>query len=682
MTTVVGQPIDRADGVLKVSGQARYAADYQVAGAAYAVPLVSRIARGRVVSIDMPPMPGVLLTITRQNALPLHHPDINFMTATKPGERRLLFEDDVIHYQGQYIGCVVAETLEIAQHAALTARVEYREEAPQVHIDKSVSYEPEEFFGERLRYARGDASSGLREAAVVVAERYTTPVEHHNPMEPSATIAVWEGEELTLYDATQWVVGARNVVAQTLGVSPDQVRIVSSFVGGGFGCKGFVWGHTVLAALAARMAGRPVKLVLSRQAMFTATGHRAETQQELTLGATSSGELTAIRHVTWTQTSTVEEFIERAGVAAPFLYRCPNVDVQHFATRVNLATPGPMRAPGESPGLFAYESALDELAWKLHVDPLELRRRNFASRHEQRGMPWSSNHLLQCYDMAAARFGWSRRPAAPRSLRDGHYWLGQGMATATYPGMKSPGAAIARMEPDGRVVIRSATQDMGTGTYTTLAQLASDVLQVPMDRIRVELGDSRLPPAPVSGGSMTTASVGPAVQGAAQVLLLKLAEMAAQDSQSPLYAAPVSEILAAGDGLRRNGASESYAALLARNGGAAVEGESQTWPGEEMAKYAFQSFGCTFVEIAVDAELGEVRVQRVVAAYDVGRVINAKTARSQMIGGIIQGLGMALMEHTVYDGSGRVVTPSLADYLIPVNADVPDIEVMFVGQPD
>lgn len=688
MSTVVGKPVDRQDGRLKVTGAALYAADVAVEGLTWAVPLLSTIASGRVERIhedNARRCPGVVEVITRANALPLHHPEISFMTATKPGEKRLLFEDDVVYYYGQYVGAVVAETLEQALHAASQVRIEYSEQTPLLDTrqSKGLAYEPETFFGEPIRYERGDVEQGLADSDFVLEHTYTTPVEHHNPMEPHSTTAVWQGDDLVLYDATQWVVGARNVVAQTLGIDPERIHIVSPFVGGGFGSKGFIWGHTVLAAMAARIVGRPVRLTLSREGMYTLTGHRSETIQHLTLGATSDGRLQALRHYTWSQTSKVEEFAEKCGVCAPFLYACPNVENRQWLVPLNIATPSPMRAPGEAPGLFAYESALDELAWQLKMDPVELRRRNHADRDPQQDLEWSGKHLLQCYELGAERFGWRDRPADPRSMRDGHWLLGWGMATATYPAYKAPGSALVRMGADGHVVILSATQDIGTGTYTTMAQIAADVLQIPIEHVRMELGDSKLPNAPVSGGSMTTASVGPAVQAAARALLARLVSMAVADSQGPLYQVNSAGVSASDGALWAGSRRDRYVDVLARNGGAA-EGQSTLYPGEEMGRYSFHSWGAHFVEVRVDADLGEVRVSRVVSAFDCGRVLNAKTARSQILGGITQGIGMALMEHTLYDPTrGNVVNANLGDYLMPVNADIPEaIDVLFVNEPD
>ncbi len=503
-------------------------------------------------------------------------------------------------------------------------------------------------------------------------------------MEPSASTAVWEGNKLTLYEATQWVAGARNVVADTLGMPREDVHIISRFVGGGFGCKGFIWPHSVCAAIASRHVGRPVKVALTRQQMFTSTGHRGSTRQKMSLGADPSGKLLAIQHENLTDASMVDDYIERCGVITGFLYDCPNVSMKNMGVRLNIATPTPMRAPGETPGLFALECALDELAWELKMDPVELRLRNYAETDAEKTLPYSSKHLRECYQAGMERFGWKKREGPPGAHLDGRYLIGWGMATATYPGYRSPGAARVRILPDETIIVSSATQDIGTGTYTTMAQMAADELGVPPKRICVELGDSSLPPAPVSGGSMTTASVLPAVKAAAEDALKKLKRCAIEDAKSPLHGLSEDEITAEDGALRgRDGNRVSFGDVIRGCGTPMIESTANTAPGKETKEYAFHSFGAQFSEVKVDRDTGEVRVTRHVAVFDVGRVMNAKTARSQAMGGIIQGIGMALLEHTVYDQQhGRVVTNNLADYAVPVNADVPDIDVSFVEYPD
>jgi xanthine dehydrogenase YagR molybdenum-binding subunit len=692
MSTSVGGWISRKDGRLKVTGQAPYAADHRIAAVAHAVAIQSTIASGRITTIDSSraeKAPGVLAIIHHGNAPKLYRPANDFMSASKPGEGRVVFEDDRVHYSGQYVAIVVAETLEQARYAADLVQISYAVEDPIIETEAALdtAYLPDEFFGEKLATRRGDPEEALSRAAVTHQASYTTPIEHHNPIEPSASIAAWNGDELTLYETTQWVAGARKTVAETLGIPEQKIHIVSPFIGGGFGCKGFVWPHSVLSAIAARKVNRPVKLNLTRKQMFSACGHRSETRQHVQLGADRDGRLVAIDHDTVVQTSTVDEFVEACGNTSRFLYSCPNIRVRHQAVRVNIATPTPMRAPGENPGLFALESALDELAHTLKMDPVELRIINHADVNEQSGKPWSSKYLKECYRMAAERFGWARRDPRPGSMRDGNLLVGWGMATATYPGIRSPGAAKVRLLQDGSVEVISATQDMGGGTYTTMAQIVADVMGVSIDRIRTFLGDSLLPPAPVSGGSMTTVSILPAVRKAAQDALSRLRQLAATMPASPFTNRRPDDILAEGGRILPNGTDRSsglaYEEVLKRTNRPAVEGEGYTGPGRERDKYAFQSFGAQFVEVKVDPEIARVQVSRVVSAFDVGKIINAKTARSQGYSGVIMGIGMALMEHTVYDSrDGSVVTSNLADYAIPVNADAHSIDILFVDKPD
>jgi xanthine dehydrogenase YagR molybdenum-binding subunit len=443
----------------------------------------------------------------------------------------------------------------------------------------------------------------------------------------------------------------------------------------------------VMSAIAAKKVGRPVKLTLTRKQMFSGCGHRCETRQKVSLGASRDGKLSAIKHETLVQTSTMDEFVEACGTTTSFLYRCPNVEIAHHAVRVNIATPTPMRAPGESPGLFALESAMDELAYKLNMDPVQLRLINHADKNEHTNLPWSSKYLQECYQVAGEAFGWSKRDPRPGSMRDGHYLVGWGMATATFPGYRSPGSAKVRILQDGSAMVSSATQDMCGGTYTTMTQVVSDVTGIPVHRIHPAFGDSHLPPAPVSGGSMTTTSVLSAVKQAAENALKNLVRATVADAQSPLHGQAEDAVMAAHGYVFLNGSAPesgvAYSQVLAASNQAAVEGEGFLAPGEERERYAFQSWGAQFVEVQVDPDVAKVIVSRVVSAFDIGRVINQKTVRSQAYSGIIMGIGMALMEHTVYDHrDGGILTSNLADYAVPVNADVHAIDIHFIDKPD
>jgi xanthine dehydrogenase YagR molybdenum-binding subunit len=584
---------------------------------------------------------------------------------------------------------VVADTLERATAAADLVRVRYRSVAPELRFEraKAAAYTPKATDPERSPdFSWGDADAALGNAEVRFEATYATPMETHNPLEPHATVAAWNGDSLTLYDATQYVFGVRETVGKVLGIPKEDIRVVDPFVGGGFGCKGSTWSHVVLAAMAARMAKRPVKLVLQRPQMFGPVGGRPQTEQKIALGAGRDGRLVAMRHDVVSHTSFMEDFTEPSSMPTRQLYACRNGATTQRLAQLNVGTPTFQRAPGESTGTFALESAMDELAWSLGMDPLELRLRNYAENDPGKGKPWSSKKLREAYSLAAERFGWSRRPAKPRSLRDGHALVGWGMATATYPAHRRPASAEARVLADGTALVRSGTQDLGTGTYTVMTQVAADALGLPPGKITFELGDTLMPPAGVSGGSTTAASVGPAVQAACADARGKLIALAIGAAGSPLFGLPADEIIAQDGWLVARGDSsrrESHAAVVARNGGKPVEARAEAKEGEEKEKFSTRSFGAVFVEVRVDGALGRISVPRIVAAYSVGRLLNAKLARSQLIGGLVWGVSMALLEETIVDArNGRVVNANLAEYHVPVNADIGSIDVSVVDEND
>jgi xanthine dehydrogenase YagR molybdenum-binding subunit len=690
MSEIIGKPLVRADGAAKVSGSAQYAADFAVPGLAYAVMVQSTIASGRVAGIDTAgamSAPGALIVLTHLNAPRL--PQGGRAAVNPPAGRVLaLLQDDQVHYSGQPIAVVVADTLEHAVAAASSLRIEYARSEPELDFRsaRTKAYAPKQAGKEKTDAGWGDIDAGLKASEAQIDAVYTTPKEHHNPMEPHATIASWEGERLTLHDSTQYVTGVCQTVSKTLGIDESNVQVHSPFVGGGFGCKGSVWSHVVLAAMAAKQAGRPVKLVLERTQMFGPVGGRPQTEQHVLLAAKRSGELTAIRHEVISHTSFIEDFVEPSALQTRMLYACPNAATSHRLVKLNVGTPTFQRAPGESTGTYALESAMDELAYKLGMDPLELRLRNYAEKHPENGKPWSSNSLRECYRVGAQRFAWQRRRAAPRSMRDGHRLVGLGMATATYPANRMAAAASARMMPDGSVEVRSGTQELGTGTYTIMRQVAADTLGVAPAMVRPELGDSSLPKAPVSGGSMTTASVAPAVQAACLQLRQQLVGLARGDAGAPLYGISADDVVTENGWLASRSSPsvrEPFAAVLARNGGRPIEARAESKPGDERERYAMHSFGAVFAEVQVDADLGELRVPRIVAAYGVGRLMNSRTALSQLTGGIVWGVSMALMEDARADlRAGRIVNANLAEYHVPVNADIGDIDVTFVAEED
>ena len=686
----VGQPMDRVDGRLKVTGGAKYSADMPVADVVYGVLIMSTIARGTITGIDAraaEAQPGVIQVITPANALRLPAP--TGAQASMTDRKLSLMQDANVYYQNQPIGVVVADTFERAAYAASLVKFQYDEKTPRTVLDKEKrnAYKPAKANQEPTDTRRGDPGAGMRQAAAKISETYVTPVENHNPMEPHATLSVWEGSNLTVYDATQGIFGTRKVLAKTFGLPDENVRVVSHFLGGGFGCKGSAWSHAVISALAAKQVGRPVKLVLARRQMFGPVGFRPRTEQQLRLGAARDGAMTSIGHDVHSQTSSFDEFVEPSAAATRILYDSPNEETSHRVVRLDAGTPTFMRAPGESSGTYALEAAMDELAYALAMDPVALRLKNYAEKDPESGKPWSSKSLRQCYQTASEKFGWDKRTPTPGSMKtaDGQL-VGWGMATATYPTRRSPSSALARLLPDGTAYVQAGTQDLGTGTYTVMTQTAADALGLPPSQVRFELGDTRMPETPVSGGSQTAASTGSAVYQASQAARAQSVALAVADAASPLSGLTADDVDVS-DGRLFSKADpakgETYAALIARHQLPNIEAKTESKPGAEKDEYTMQSFGAVFAEVQVDPDLGEVRVKRIVASYGVGNILNAKTAHSQLMGGCVFGLGMALLEETVADlRTGRVMNADLAEYHVPVNADVPDIDITVVPETD
>jgi xanthine dehydrogenase YagR molybdenum-binding subunit len=660
--SAVGRPVDRVDGRAKVTGTARYAGEFAPPRLAHAALVTSTIARGSILTIDAAAAEksaGVLAVITHVNAPRLPYRRMKERPAVDPpsGEALRVFQDADVLFSGQPIGVVVAETVAQARHAARLVRVTYDEARARTVFEPDRATPPSEATaedGEPGETRRGHAVRALDEADVRVDATYVHPREHHNAIEPHATIAAWEGDRLTLWDKTQWVGNTRAVIAHVFGLPEEHVRVVSPFVGGAFGSALRAWPHVTIAALAARHVGRPVRVELTRRECYTSIGCRPHTEQRVALGARRDGRLTAVVHEATAQTSVYEEHAEETGNPARTTYACPNVLTRYRFVRMNTNTPTSMRAPGHVSGAFAIECAMDELAVQLGMDPVELRVRNRADRDEAQDRPWSSNELLACYRTAAERFGWAPSSWHPRSLRDGSILIGHGMATAIYPAHRSAASASATLLADGTALVRTAASDMGPGTYTALTQVAADALDLPVDRVRVEIGDTDMPKAPVHGGSMTMASVGNAVHTACENVRRKLGANA-----------------------------RSYVEALRDHGVDRLEAIADAEPGDETERFSSYAFGAVFVEARVDADLGVIRVPRMIGAYDVGRVVNPKTARSQCIGGMVGGLGMALLERADWDARfGRVMNANLAEYLVPVNADVVEVDALFVPSDD
>jgi xanthine dehydrogenase YagR molybdenum-binding subunit len=695
---ILGPAKNRVDGPLKVMGKAKYAVEFEVPKCAYAWPVVSNIAKGKVTAIDLSAAqsaPGVLKIFTHQNAPKPKEADAKEEGKTVRGiriETRNPLSDDRVHYAGQIVALAVAETLEQARHAASLVQVSYTPEEPLLTMEaaKDHARKPEKLRGEPVQLNKGDMEAAFNDPSLTKIEQtYTTPTETHNPIEMSGTIAAWEGEDkLTVWDATQFVKGVQGVLARTHGLNPDNVRVIDPFVGGAFGCKGPVWPHTLLATMAAKDLDRPVKFHLSRREMFTGSGHRTPTRQTIALAAGGDGKLRAMRHVTETLTSTVGDWTEACGVRSTGrMYSSPAIRIEETVFPVNISTPNFMRAPGECPGTTALEMALDELAYALKMDPVQLRLANYADNHPTKNVPFSAKYLKEAYTRGAEKFGWSKRSPEPGSMRDGDLLVGWGMATCTYPAHKSKAAARVELRVDGGAAVQCATHDLGTGAYTTFTQISSEQLGVPFEKVTFELGNSDFPYGPVAGGSNSTGTVGTAIHEVAGLLHRALADIAVKDSKSPLHNQNPDQITMVAPGrigLKQDRAkSDSYTDILQRAGRQSIAVQSELKEPEENKNQAFQSWGAHFVEVKIDPLLPRVQVTRVVAVINCGRVVTYKPGRSQIIGGIVMGIGMALTEETEYDSAtGLPVTANLADYHVPTNADIPLIDVDFVGEPD
>jgi xanthine dehydrogenase YagR molybdenum-binding subunit len=658
-----------------VTGAARYEGEIRVADTLHAALVTAPLPSARVLGIDSAQaraLAGCVEVLTHENAQRI--PPAAFLT---------LLQEPVVHFAGQPVALVLAESPEAARAAAAMVEVRYAPTPAITALDQAreTAFAPRTAGLTNTDSRRGDPEAALAAAAVTLNRRYTTPTHNHLAIEPQVVLAAWDGSDLLVHTPSQAVFAHRTTLAKCLGLDVASVRVISSYLGGGFGSKGGAWVPClVLACLAAKQLGRPVRLELTRAQMFTLVGRRQETVQRLKIGAARDGRLAALLHDTVAQTSTYGEYADPVATPTRMMYACPNVATTHRLVRTNAPQPNPARAPGEGPGSFALESALDELAYELGLDPLELRRRNFADRDQHAGLPWSSNGLLECYRVGAEAFGWARRPAKPGTLRDGRHALGWGMAGACYPAYRIASQAAVRIDADGRVKVRCGTQDMGSGTYTVLAQLAAEALAVPYTSVDVALGDTLLPEGPYSGGSMATASFTPAVEEAARKLRRDLIVRAVADPHSPLHGQQPDEVSIADGMLSAGNRSESLADIVARVAPQGLEAATDAAPNAKPA-HSYYGFGAVFAEVRVDPDLGEVRVTRLTGAYATGRILNALLARSQFVGGLIWGIGMALHEQTVMDENlGRIVNDNLSDYLIPVHADMPRFDIHMLSE--
>jgi xanthine dehydrogenase YagR molybdenum-binding subunit len=678
----VGADSRRVDGRLKVTGAARYAADHLIDGVLYAVIVDATIGRGRITDIDTAAaaaQPGVHAVISHLNAPRLPYRD-NTGSNNPPGQRLRMFQDDQVHFFGQPVAVVVATSLQQAQHAASLVQVRYDDQAPSFDLASAPANEP-------TTYARGNTAQALPASPVRLDVTYQTARNNHNPMEPHATIARWDGDQLTLWDKTQWVAaGTQTELAAVFGLPLASVRVLSPFVGGAFGSGLRAWPHVTVAAMAARQTGRPVKLVLTRRQMYFGTGYRPTYQYRLQIGADRDGRLRAMTHDVRAETSRYENFTEAILSAGQMLYSLPHVTQQYATVPLDVHTPIWMRGPGYASSSYVIESAMDELAYRVGVDPVELRHRNEPNEDESTGLPFSTRRLRECLQVGAREFGWNRRPRAPRSVRDGDWLIGTGMAAGVYDTARAPAQSRARLNADGTAVVESATSDMGPGTYTSMTQVAADALGLDMNRVQFRLGDSLMPPTPPHGGSMTMASVGSAVKDACDKVRQQAITLAVHDPQSPLYGAdPADVIVRSGRMTARHqpARGETYHKLLARLGRTHLEANGSFTLPTGPERFSFYAYAATFAEVAVDARLGIIRVRRLLGVYDAGRIVNPVLADSQALGGMVGGIGTALLEHTVTDTrDGRITNANLADYLVPVNADVPSLRAIYLRDED
>lgn len=686
----IGQPLTRTDGVLKVTGKARYAADNHPPGMLYAVIASSCIARGRVTSLDVAAAkrhPGVIDVMT-----PAHKPELAEDPDAKGNPfafRMELLQSDQVRYANQAIAVVIAETLEAATEGAALLSPRYQVEIARVSLDAGEAYAPPVVgIGNPAEVRHGDIDAGLDAAVRRIDATYETPAQYHNAMEPHAIVAVWDGDRLFIDTPSQGMGFAQMRVAGLFGISPANIHINSPFLGGGFGSKGLISGPQVLGIMAAKLTGRPVKLVLRRGQMYGPVGHRPPTRQRIRIGTDDAGALTAINHDARVTTSSFDDFYEPAADASHTLYASPAIRTAHEAVRVDTGTPLFMRAPGEATGSIVLESAIDEAAFACGIDPLQFRLKNYAEVEPTTGKPFSSKALRQCYARAAERFGWAGRPLQPRQMRDENGFLvGWGVGTATFPAIMFQGNARAVIRADGKGVMETGAHDMGQGAWTALAQISADSLGLDFDQLTFRSGSSDLPDAGIAGGSGHTATVGAAIHNAGAAAIAKLAELATTDERSPLFGAGNAGVVARAGRLHRrddDARSESYAEILARAGVAEVEGNGTgAADAAAQSQYAMHAHGAVFAEVKVDPELGQIRATRMVGAFAAGRIINPLMVQSQLYGGMIWGLSFALHEEAVMDKrSGRILNANLAEYHVPVNADVPPMEVITVDEHD
>ncbi len=686
--------LDRVDGKAKVTGTAKYAAEYELPNLTYGVLVDSTITKGSITTINSKAAeaaPGVIAVISHLNSpkIPGYDAGANPVKGPTGGKGLQIFNDNIVHFNGQPVALVIADTFERALHAASLVKVQYKKETHETDLDEAKINVPA-IEGQRYNdYLRGEANV-YKNAPVKIEAEYTIPIEVHNPMELHATTAFWRGEDkVTVYEKTQGVKSAQRSIMQAFKLTEENVQVNAKFVGGGFGSALRTWPHAIAACIGAKKTGRPLKLVLNRQQMFTMVGFRPHALQKIGIGATPDGKLTGISHEAISHTSQYEEFTEGIVNMSRFMYACPNVNTRYKVYPLNISTPTWMRGPGEATGSFALESALDELAYVLKIDPIELRIRNYAETDPQRNLPYSSKFLKEAYQLGADKIGWSSRNPTPRSMKEGDLFVGYGMGSGVFNASRGTARALARLNADGTLLIQSAVADSGPGTATAMTQVASAATGIPVNKITFELGDSSYPPGPTQGGSTTTSTLGSAVYDASIALNKKIIDLAKENvvfHTTEIHTAKPEDFVFENSNilLAANRSKKMFLADVLKGAGLTqVEVTEESKGSEELKKYASYSYSVHFVKVLVNPVTGVVRIARAVSVCDAGKIISPKTAESQMIGGVVGGIGMALMEEGVIDHRyGRWVNNNFADYHVPVQADVPPIEILFVNKPD
>jgi xanthine dehydrogenase YagR molybdenum-binding subunit len=681
--------LDRVDGKQKVTGAAKYAAEHQIQGLAYAVLVESTIAKGRIKNIDTKQAeraPGVLTILHHGNAPKVPGYETGKDPAKPPtgGEPFRIFQNARIYFAGQPIAVVVADTYERALYAASLVKAEYNDDEHETSVEKNIDKAKLPTGPRFADYVRGEANA-YKNAPVKIEHEYILPREVHNPMELHATTAYWEGDRVTVYEKTQGIKSTQRSIMDAFKLKEENVEVKADFVGGGFGSALRAWPHVIAAVMASKKIGKPVKLMLTRPQMFTMVGFRPYTRQKIGLGATQDGNLVGITHEAVAETSTYEEFTEGTVNMAKFMYACPNVNTSYKIVSLDVSTPTWMRGPGEATGAYALESAMDELAYALSMDPIELRIKNYAETDPQTNRPWSSKFLKECYEKGAEAIGWKERNPRPMSMRAGEWLVGYGMGSGPFGAGRGRAAVKAVLLANGTLVLQSAVSDSGPGTATAMVGVASEAFGLPPNKISFELGDSSLPPGPTQGGSTTTSTLGSAVYDTCIALKQKLSELLAKDASTFKDVKPEDLVFDKGFITSKTDASKriAYTDVLKNNNLSELEVTKDTQGGDERNKYSMYSFAVHFVQVHVHPLTGVVRVKKVVTVADAGKIVNKKTAGSQMIGGAVGGIGMALMEEGVFDHRfGRYVNNNLADYHVPVHADVPHIEALFIDKPD